>query len=383
MPFGYVRPNGNWEEYDADIDEILRVRCFNPTRLPWLRIAQVLSIPHARMEEMRSSPQWREAVESWLRDRGELTNDRNLRRCGVKFPRSTRSSEPVVQNIADIKFGVEIECVSVVLNLREINQAINEAGLTCAHEDYNHELRNRWKVVYDGSIVSESSLTEIRHGAEVVSPPIKGEDGFNQIRTVCNVLNRIGCIVNKTCGLHVHVDASNLSIRELRNICTSWLKYEHVIESLVPPSRRRHENRFCRSNVLRYNYDEVSAMFERINNARNRTSIYNAMCPRVRNYKLNVRSLGRHGTLEFRYHGGTLNARKIQNHVKFCIGFVNHFKNVPYDEADISLLDLPRDLNLMPQLMESISAQLPEAERVPFVRYYYSRRLELGGDNYA
>lgn len=377
MPFGYERPNGRWEEYNVDVNEILQMRYLSDPTPRWLSIAQNLDIPHGRMEQMRSSPQWRTAVERFLQYRGEEIHDEVLRHLGVKFPRVSQDEvvEQVVRNLLDIKFGVEIEFVSA-LRQTDVAQAVSEAGVMCRSEEYNHQMRNWWKVIYDGSIDSSMRNGSYGNCCEIVSPPMQGESGFEQIQKVCSVLNRIDCEVNRSCGLHVHVEANDLSIAQLRNVCTSWLRHEHVMEELIPHSRRGDANVYCKSNVRFYN--GLADLISNVNRTRTRNTLCRTMCRQGRYYKMNVRSLSRHGTIEFRHHGGTMNSRKIRNHVKFCIGFLNHYKDVQNGTIDLALNRdshwVDRD---MPAMMTNLSEQLPESERASFIRYYNRRRTDL------
>ena len=278
------------------------------------------------------------------------------------------SHVPDIGNQAKRKFGVEIEFLAP-LAMVEVCQAINESGITCRQESYNHRRRDWWKIVPDASI----------HGLglnpmEVVSRPLKGNDGLIEVEKVVKVINDIGGKVNKNCGLHVHVEASRLKIEQLRNVAIAWVTYEHIIESMIPQSRRNgSERRYCQSIINYRDNSEYSRerLMDRLYASYNKRRIVNLMNPQYdRMLKLNFQALSRHGTLEFRHHSGTCNTKKILHHIRFCIAFVNHFKNTVIDmEAD--------PIPCLYSLLNKIVNELPVRMKEDFISYYHQRYEEL------
>jgi hypothetical protein len=52
-------------------------------------------------------------------------------------------------------------------------------------------------------------------------------------------------------GFHVHINVADLSHEELIKVCQNFVKYENVMDTFVPPSRRNgspESNRFFKSN---------------------------------------------------------------------------------------------------------------------------------------
>ena len=168
-----------------------------------------------------------------------------------------------------------------------------------------------WQTTTDGT----SGVT-----FEVVSPVLsQNEEGFQQIRTVCDILNDTGAEVSIKCGLHVHIGASDLNASELANVANRWNYHANQIDTMVAKSRRSNNNHFCRNH---------SSKVEPSSSAR-----HTAMSQSGRYYKMNLRSFLAHGTVECRQHQGTLNASKIINWVKFVAVQVEVAKHEAPSEA--------------------------------------------------
>lgn len=212
------------------------------------------------------------------------------------------------------KFGIEIEAHNVAQ--RDVAAALNAVGIRCAVEGYNHSTTNHWKIVNDCSIQGSQ-------GFELVSPILQGENGLMQVAIVGDTLERLGAKVNTSCGLHVHIDGRDLTVNSMSRICKMWLKYETCFDSIVPASRRN--NRFALG--IRSKFATLEAAFAKLATAtsiQGLTRIMNSdgYSGSSRYHKLNLESMVRHGTVEFRQHSGTVNGLKMVNWVKLVGGFV-------------------------------------------------------------
>lgn len=213
--------------------------------------------------------------------------------------------------IPERKFGVEIEFIGAYPN--DVVRAIVAAGIPCAVEGYNHATRNHWKVVSDASIQVNSNMEPGMCG-ELVSPPLFGEAGLEQVKTVARAIALAGATVNKSCGLHVHVDANDLNAGQILSVVRRYAHFESAINSFMPPSRR--ESRWAYS----VGGDYVNSLLRQINRYGNPRNIFGAL---NRYMAVNLASYARHGTIEFRQHSGSTNANKICNWITFCVHFVN------------------------------------------------------------
>lgn len=197
----------------------------------------------------------------------------------------------------NMTFGIEIECM--VPSINNLVDLINsESSLIKArYENYNHSdhTGNLWKFVTDSSLHAVPHYQTI----EIVSPILKGDNGFEQIKEICKFLDMVNAKVNRSCGFHVHFGAPNMS-KEIRyQICKSYANNESIINQLVSPSRR--DNGFCKS----------------LSNVSLRTLEYD------RYYKVNAFcAWDRHQTVEFRQHQGTVDLNKIINWILFTRNFL-------------------------------------------------------------
>jgi len=206
------------------------------------------------------------------------------------------------------RFGVEIEFLSTV-STDQVMNCLRASGLPVEYEAYTHRVTPHWKVVSDGSC-----------GYELVSPVLEGEAGLDEVRTAAAALEAAGAEVNRKCGFHVHFDASRMSLKAIKNLFKLWLKFEDVLDSLQPPSRRGNANTYCQTNLPYEPFGAgdhrglCSRMFQKIDACRSVEDI-RALYP-CRYRKLNIHSYFRHRTLEVRHHSGTTNPEKITNWVR-------------------------------------------------------------------
>lgn len=216
-----------------------------------------------------------------------------------------------------LTFGVEIECL-LPATVRSHSQTAIELREAISRAIPN----SMWQVKGDGSVMGSG-----RFGLEIVSPPLRSDraEDFAQIDTVCEILSLEGATVNRTCGLHVHVGARDLGVPALKSLAMLYADAEDVIDSLLPPSRRADNNRYCRSIKANYNLSRLGRA-EDVNAIT--TAIYGD-----RYVKLNFASYWRHGTVEFRQHSGTVDPIKIKNWVHFCVKMVKAAQAAPITVA--------------------------------------------------
>jgi hypothetical protein len=210
------------------------------------------------------------------------------------------------------KFGVEIEFTG--LTQEAATAAIHAAGIEIAYEGYHHNTRQNWKLVHDCSC-----------GLEAVSPILQGEEGLRQIATVCNALDAAGAVVDRRTGYHVHLDVGDFSLRPFKNLIKLLIKFEDVLDTFQPASRRGSNNTYCRSNLQKFGV--IASGVEQANACRGGFADIDRCCSvdqlcrlfGTRYMKLNCEAYFRHRTIEVRHHAGTLNADKATNWVRLML----------------------------------------------------------------
>ena len=185
--------------------------------------------------------------------------------------------------------------------------------------------------------VHDSSIERGENGSGVewvMRTPSNGDDLYNKISNLTQYLQgsqptpsihgEYEFDVNRSCGLHVHVDARDCEWKQLKYILLLGKAVQDVIYKMLPPSR--DNGRWCRripmtrSDILAiesndefidawYNSWDVNPSMEKYNDSR-----YCGM---------NMHSRIINGSVEFRYHSGTINQEKILNWVKICTAIVD------------------------------------------------------------
>jgi hypothetical protein len=231
------------------------------------------------------------------------------------------------------RFGVELEVLGGDHYREDVAEAMSDAGLPTRVEGYNHDERQHWKVVTDASLAGTNPM-------EVVSPVLERWPGVDEVRRAVNTLDALGCRVNRTCGYHVHIDAGELRLDDLKNLIALYATLEPAIDAVMPKSRRGRQNIYCRS-VRQYLWPVAGDMTQReqgvgslkpgLKKLAEATSVdrlhqlmrWGASNTRgrlchERFCKLNLDALLRHGTVEFRQHSGTLSEVKALAWLDFC-----------------------------------------------------------------
>lgn len=264
-----------------------------------------------------------------------------------------RSMDPT-----EFTFGAEFEfIIPNQLNQARIAAALNEAGVPCHGELYNHFTRAHWKVITDGSIQNRPGYV----GFEAVSPILQGADGFSQIEKVCDVLVALGATVNRSCGFHVHIGITdNMNRPEFfKRLVGHYCANESHIDAILAPSRRGSANTYCQpiSSVVKDAIDRAQTVPQIIAQVPSRFS------------KVNLQSFWRHRTVEFRHHQGTIEKTKAISWIKFCMHLV-------------STATKPEPVEQTTNLLSFLCSLKIPAEEVGYFCNRYAHFLS-GADNHA
>jgi hypothetical protein len=249
--------------------------------------------------------------------------------------------ETMMPKTFEKEFGVEFEAYNVDKTV--LRNKLVAAGIRCEVEGYTHRITPHWKIVTDGSLNGNQTF-------ELVSPILKGESGMSEVMTVCNILNRCGAKVNKSCGTHVHLNAREFSLEQWKRIYINYAKLEKVIDGFMPESRRADNNRYCKG------FKNVQNFEKQIKNAEDLQKIENLLL-NSRYWKVNPQSYSRHKTCEFRQHAGTTDFVKISGWIRFLSNLTDYSEH--YEVATSTL------------------ATLKNFNTIELVNYFEYRTLEL------
>ncbi len=204
------------------------------------------------------------------------------------------------------QFGVEIEAYGI--DKSRLAELIRNAGVECHVEGYNHSTRRHWKIVTDGSLDGVNAF-------EIVSPILEGIAGIEELQKVCEVLETSRVKINKSCGLHIHFDAINFGLQQVKNMLFNYASFEAEIDNFMPVSRRANNNTYCKSVI------GFETRIERATTMQQLASVFSS-----RYFKVNLQSYSRHNTIEFRQHSGTVEFKKISNWIMFLHNLTEYSK---------------------------------------------------------
>ena len=212
------------------------------------------------------------------------------------------------------RYGVELEfiCTMSKANLARKIYAQTGQDILCTHYS---DKTNRWKLKDDNSV---SGRGEYRYGMEFVTPILKGENDMMKLRSIVDCIEQYG-IVNRTCGMHVHIDITGEQELPLRKLMKFFAKYENAINKLLPLSRRGANNNYCRDSFS--GETDLGLVYKKLNNLDVRRLLNCRWF--VGRGKWNFQNYWRHGSVENRAHSGTLSATKVDHWVRLTQAMIN------------------------------------------------------------
>lgn len=248
------------------------------------------------------------------------------------------------------KFGIEIEVVN--LDRNTLTRKLREQNVECHFEGYTHRVTSHWKIVTDSSVSG---------GYELVSPVLFGEEGLSTVKKVLNCLNESKRntdmdLINYQCGLHVHIEAKDLSTHDVHQIATRYRDNESIIDAWMPQSRRGN-SRWAQSIQSSWSSRYLEAVQDL---QETYTNVGNALrnCQNTRYSKINfTRAYANYKTIEFRHHSGTTDFNKISNWIEFLQNFVEQSTKCKNTQSRISCSYNARKKSAMfAEIREQVSA---------------------------
>ena len=194
-----------------------------------------------------------------------------------------------------------------------------------------------WELVHDGSL--SAGGVELRTNKPVQS---------DMIKVLLNSLDRHilnhDTSVDDSCGVHIHFNALDLGLEYIKNLLHIMKHIEPIIFDTLPS--HREDNRYCKpiykkidsfkinkiqniSDLCRFWYNQIGETDFDMNH-------YNDS----RYFGLNLHSRFYMGTIEFRYHEGTVDTSDIYGWIKFLRSIVN--KSIEITENSSETRDILR-----------------------------------------
>jgi len=258
------------------------------------------------------------------------------------------------------KFGLELEVIcgneeadpyDVVKDIHRTSGLKVENAVCDYYANVDPE-DDRWHAKSDSSVHDP--------GFELASPPLRGEHGLRELQKMVSVL-RDYCSVDNSCGLHVHHEVRDLYPYQMESIWRIYFSFQPVIAFFLPPARR-----FCSYSPP---LDKCLSSMKKF-----RENYYGEPPARGFEYfprdSVNLSSISRRGTVEFRQHAGTVDIDKILSWLYFTQGLVEYAKTVRKPKEDREI-----DLIRMFQRMGWAGKGLDDP-RVLWARTYLSSRFE-------
>lgn len=232
------------------------------------------------------------------------------------------------------KFGIEIELTGITRKkaaeviAKYFGTTASYAG-TCYDAYQAIDRKGRiWKCMSDSSIVCQKktasgskSMAGRDYATEVVSPILTYDD-MEDLQEVIRQLRHVGAFANKSCGIHIHVDAKKHTPETLRNLVNLMAQKEDILYKAIKVDSQRID--YCKkvnTHLVEVINRKKPKTLEQLadlwyeGNYESRTAHYN----RSRYRGLNLHATFTKGTVEFRLFNSTTHAGEIKAYIQFCL----------------------------------------------------------------
>lgn len=239
-------------------------------------------------------------------------------------------------DLKDQYFGCEIEMTG--LTRQQAANAIAELFGTAAVHRGGHydpwEVIDRegktWRLVSDASIYMTRKVNREQvhiydgvYSVEMNSPKLEYSE-MGKLQKVVRALRHAGAVVNNSCGMHVHVDASRHTPQSLKNALSIMYSKEDILFRALKVNPNRVE-RWCKK-VKEDKLKKIRALSSNAAMWQMRDLWYsdtdqspNAHYNETRYYALNLHSVFYRGTLEWRCFESTLHAGKVRANITLAL----------------------------------------------------------------
>ena len=292
-------PNSSWEEIKTNIKNCVEAYENNAQKEHWLKYSKALHLaeyieantyhPPRDLNNLNTAIK---RTRRYLRDQKALEN-KNFGKFIEAYKDSWDAMSP--SRVLDkylpkgTAVGVEIEWVAPAREYEEGNYDNSTMDIERPVKNTDNYIHGtQWK--YDTSI-STPEAHHYRQGQEACVMLRYGK--WDRLIKVCDYIKDNGGEVNKSCGLHIHLDCRDISAARALTKCKRIKSALPWLLKMVPKSRRK--NSYCRPDFAA---DE-------------------------KYYAITAHKLHHTGSFEVRLHSGTLNPTKIINWIRL-IHFISN-----------------------------------------------------------
>lgn len=150
------------------------------------------------------------------------------------------------------------------------------------------------------------------NGIELVTPPLRGENVSTAIRYMCTLADEQGWQASNRAGIHVHIDVQTLTIPELLNVLATYTLVEPALFRWI--GEGRHDSLFCKAWTDDSVTEELEQYIQHLNMIE-RDGGGALWRMHTRYTALNLESIRKYGTIEFRQMRSTLDPDRM---IKWC-----------------------------------------------------------------
>lgn len=254
------------------------------------------------------------------------------------------------------KFGVEIEmtgitrCSAAKAIQKVLGGSIDHVGGNYDKYTVEDNKGRSWQIVFDSSIYARKKNGEYAsdyYKVEMNSPVLEFED-LDQLQEVIRALRKEGAITGPDydCGTHIHIDASDYTPQQIRNLVNLWSsKEDYLWDALqVSSERSNYCRKINREFVEQLNRRKPKSMdiIKKLWYAETSSSP-NAHYNPTRYHALNLHSFFQQGHYEIRACNASLHAGEVKAQIllalaisnaavtkKYCSPAVSHSDNMRY-----------------------------------------------------
>lgn len=274
------------------------------------------------------------------------------------------------------KFGIEIEFTGITRNkaakviAKYLNSGVQEGGTYYDKKLVEMSDGRKWTVMSDGSINTQRKtdgrtvyVSNKLYSCELVSPILTYNEDIETLQQIVRELRKAGAFVNQSCGIHIHLDGANHTVKTLKNfINIIYSKNDLLYSALQIKFERQHWCKKMDETLVKKIKTSRPQTMEKLKKIWyggyycTRTTHYNE----TRYHFLNLHSFfnGNH-TVELRGFNSTLHAGEIRSYIVLALA-----------------------LNNQALTQAKASTKKPQVENEKFAMRTYLNRIGLIGDDF-